>query len=402
VAIAHDVSGWELVSAPPGPDVSADAIRACLSSLRRHFDMDAAFVARFRSERRVVEYVDKRAAFCPLHPGDDDALEVTLCGWVAHGRLPELMPDVRALPEAAQLPTPRGLPVGSQISVPLHRASGELLGTLCCFGHEADPSLRRRDLELVRMFAGVVERHLEALTVDAEASCRRGRVEDVLRHGGPRIAMQPIVHVDTGRLRAYEALPRFPEPVGWEPARWFAEAAQLGLGSALETSTLRAALRSLPLLPPGALLAVNVSAATLLHPEVVELLTGEHAQRLVVELTERTGIEDLDDLADSLAELRTAGALLALDDAGSSWAGLEHIERLQPEVLKLQAELVRDIAVHPARQAMVEAMLGLSRRIGAEVVAEGVRSPQDLYALADLGVDYAQGDLIGPAAFTVA
>ena len=402
MAIAHDMNGWELVSARPGPDVSAGAIDACLSALRRHFDMDVAFVARFRGGRRVVEYVDKRAAFCPLHPGDDDALEVTLCGWVAHGRLPELMPDVRALPEAAQLPTPRGLPVGAQISVPLHRSSGELLGTLCCFSHEADPSLRERDLEVVRMFAGVVERHLEALAVDAEASCRRGRVEDVLRDGGPRIALQPIVHVDTGKLRAYEALARFPEHIGWEPSRWFAEAGRLGLGSALETSALRAALRSLPLLPPGALLAINVSAPTLLHPEVVELLTGEHAQRLVVELTERTGIEDLDDLADSLVELRTAGALLAMDEAGCSWAGLEHIERLQPEVLKLQAELVRDIAVHPARQAMVEAMLGLARRIGAEVVAEGVRSSQDLYALADLGVDYAQGDLIGPASFAVA
>jgi EAL domain-containing protein (putative c-di-GMP-specific phosphodiesterase class I) len=187
----------------------------------------------------------------------------------------------------------------------------------------------------------------------------------------------------------------FPQHLDWDAPRWLAEADLLGLGPALETVALRAALRALPSLPTDSLLAVTISAATLLHPEVVELLTGPYALRLVVELSGYAEIEDLDDLADPLAELRAAGVLLALVEEGAGWAVLEHIERLQPEVLILPGHLVNELAFHPARQAVVEVLVGLARRIGAEVVAEGVATDDDLDALTGLGVSHAQGPIVG-------
>jgi EAL domain-containing protein (putative c-di-GMP-specific phosphodiesterase class I) len=362
--------------------------------------MDVAFVSLFREGRRQFEYVDTKSAYCPLQPGQSNALWVSACSWVVDGRLPSLIPVAADVPEMKLLAPPGNLPVGAQVCVPLRRADGEAFGSVCCFSHEPDPTLRERDLDLVRMFASVIEAHLSALTLGTDLTTR-ALLEQVLDDCGPRMALQPIVHLPTGELWGLEALARFPEHDGWDSARWFAEAEAQGLASQVELCAVRASLRTLPLLTDGVRLTLNVSAQSLLHPELVGLLTAEHAPRLVVEVTERHRVADFDDLADHLAELRAAGVWLALDDAGSGWAGLADIERLQPEVLKLDHELVHDIAACPARQAMVEAMLGLARRMEAVVVAEGLEREADRVALVDLGVEYAQGFLLGRPTFDI-
>lgn len=374
---------------------SAHVIEASLATLRRHLGMDVAFVSRFAEGRRHFEFVDTEADDSPVQRGASDPLEETYCARVADGRLPELVRDARTEPAVADLPATFALPVGAHMSVPLHRADGDLMGTLCCFSHEADESLRERDLQLLRMFADIVSTHLESL-LDGDAARleKRGLITAVL-DGGPTMAMQPIVHTDTWHVRGFEALARFPSDVGWNPEQWFAEARDVGLGVELEASAIRAALRLMPRLPDESLLSVNVSAEALVQPSVLEMLTGEHADRLIVELTEHTRIDDYGTLAGELAAIRRAGASLAVDDAGSGWAGLEHILQLQPEVLKLDRTLVRDIGTHPGRQAMVEAMLGFSGRVGALLIAEGVETDEELGMLGSLGVEYAQGYLLG-------
>ena len=84
-----------------------------------------------------------------------------------------------------------------------------------------------------------------------------------------------------------------------------------------------------------------------------------------------------------------------MDDAGSGWAGLEHILQLQPEVLKLDRALVARVDRHPGRQAMIEAMVGFADRMGALLVAEGVETVEESACLTSLGVVYGQGYLLG-------
>jgi EAL domain-containing protein (putative c-di-GMP-specific phosphodiesterase class I) len=115
----------------------------------------------------------------------------------------------------------------------------------------------------------------------------------------------------------------------------------------------------------------------------------------VVELTEHQSITPSRLLAHRLETLRGAGVRIAVDDAGSGYAGLERILHLRPEVLKLDRVLVQGVAQHAGRRAMCEAMVQFTRRTGAALVAEGVEEEPDLEVLRRLGVDFAQGYLLG-------
>lgn len=384
------------VSALAGPESSGRIIQTSLATLRRHLDMDVAFLGRFRAGRRWFEYVDAHEGFCAVQPGGSDPLEDSFCARVVTGRLPQLVHDATREPAVADIPATFDLPVGAHMSVPVRRGNGDVLGTLCCFSYQPDPSLRERDLKLLRMFADLVSVHMEALIEHDESLERtRGLVRRVIDGGGPRMAMQPVVDLASGRVVGHEALARFAGGPGWGPARWFAEAQHVGMGPELETSAIAAALSVLPRLPAQAHLAVNVSVATLHHEPAMALLTGAEASRLVVELTEHAKVDDYATISDELARLRAAGARVAVDDAGSGYAGLEHILQLQPEVLKLDRQLVSGLAEHAGRHAMVEAMVGFARRMGATVVAEGIETEPDLDALRAAGVAQGQGYLLG-------
>jgi EAL domain-containing protein (putative c-di-GMP-specific phosphodiesterase class I) len=395
---AFDTEPFELIGAHRRARAS-QTIETILATVRRHLDMDVAFVGQFLGGRRSFEFVDAASDNPPVQVGQSDPIEETYCGRVVDGRLPELVRDAQAEPAVADLAVTSELPVGAHVSVPLRRADGEVLGTLCCFSYEPDHSLRERDVQLMRMFADVVSTHLEALLDEQQAhSDREALIRDVIARGGPTMAMQPIVHVRTRQVRGFEALARFPEHSehpGWTPQTWFEQAEAVGLGVELEASAIQAAMRLLPLLPDEVMMSVNVSATSLCHSEVMRMLVGADAPRLIVELTEHHRIDDYDALADEFAEIRSAGAQLAVDDAGSGWAGLDHILQLQPEVLKLDRALVHGIGDHPGRQAMVEAMRGFAERMGATLVAEGVEKTDELRTLRDLGVVYAQGYLLG-------
>jgi EAL domain-containing protein (putative c-di-GMP-specific phosphodiesterase class I) len=398
--VSLTVSAPSLTNLAVRPDAhtSAGVIESSLAALRTHLGMDVAFVGRFVDGRRRFEYVDTDPSSCPVRVGASDPLEETYCARVVGGRLPELIPDATEEPSVAGLPVTEALRVGAYLSVPLRRASGEVMGTLCCFSHEPDPSLRDRDVQLVRMFSDLVGTHLEAL-LDEEDRIEeaRTRIRAVIDSGGPTMAMQPIVDLVTQRVVGYEALARFVGSPEWNPGQWFAEASRVGLATDLERSAVAASLRVLPRLPGGTTMAVNVSAATLFDPGVMDMLAGEHARRLVVELTEHEKVESYDAIDGALARLRAAGARVAVDDAGSGYAGLEHILQLQPEVLKLDRTLVNGVAMHAGRRAMVEAMVGFAGKMDAMVVAEGVESSDDLEVLRRIGVHLGQGYHLGRA-----
>lgn len=379
------------------PSYSRKVIRESLALLRSHLGMEVAFVGRFSGGRRWFEYVDSDEAFSPIEAGGSDPLEESYCSLVVAGRIPELIPDTSEHDVLRGLEATEALPVGSHLSVALHNGGDQPVGTLCCFSREPDSGLRERDLDVLRMFAELIGSHLHFLmTHDRRTRGMRARIDGVLEQGGPRIALQPIHNIVTDEVRGFEALARFPSHDGWTPDRWFHEADRVGLGPTLEASAVRAALDLVPGLVPQSVLSVNVSAKALLEaPEIGDMFAGEHATRLVLELTEHARVQDYARLEAQLDPLRRAGALLAVDDAGSGYAGLEHILRLHPDVLKLDRALVQGIADHPGRRALCQAMVGFTRETGCSLVAEGVETEQDLRALRDLGVVYAQGYLLG-------
>ncbi|RBY74951.1 EAL domain-containing protein [Blastococcus sp. TF02-09] len=215
------------------------------------------------------------------------------------------------------------------------------------------------------------------------------------------LAFQPIVGLETGTIAGYEALARFPGSAG--PDVWFVAAAEAGIAAELEALALHQALAAVPALPDDTFLTVNVSPHLLgTTPVQNALATRPDLHRVVVELTEHTPVDDLAALRRQTDALRARGALIALDDAGSGYSGLQQMAALRPQLVKLDRALVADADADPVRMALAEMVGEFAGRIDAWMLAEGVETAAELAAFAQLGVPLAQGWLLGRPAPTFA
>jgi EAL domain-containing protein (putative c-di-GMP-specific phosphodiesterase class I) len=208
------------------------------------------------------------------------------------------------------------------------------------------------------------------------------------------LVFQPIVDLAAVRVVGYEALSRFPGTAG--PDVWSAAAADCGLAAELEALALTKALAAVPLLPGDAFLAVDVSRHLLGSAPVQEALaTRPDLGRVVVELTGHVPVDDLDALRRQADGLRARGALVALEDAGSGYSGLQQMAVVRPQVVTLDRALVTDVDTDPVRTALTEMVGEFADRIGARLLAEGVETAGELAALTRLGVPLARGWLLG-------
>jgi EAL domain-containing protein (putative c-di-GMP-specific phosphodiesterase class I) len=208
------------------------------------------------------------------------------------------------------------------------------------------------------------------------------------------IVFQPIVDLAGASIAGYEALARFPGTA--TPDVWFAAAAEAGLGAELEALAISHALAALPDLPPNTFLTVNVSPHLLgSAPVAAAFAAPATLRRVVVELTEHTPVDDLVALRAQTAALRARGALIAIDDAGSGYAGLQQLAELRPQLVKLDRSLVTGIDNDPVRYALAEMVGAFTGRIDAWLLAEGIETTGELAAFARLGVPLVQGWLVG-------
>src|SRR3954453_10746734 len=208
------------------------------------------------------------------------------------------------------------------------------------------------------------------------------------------VVFQPIVDLASAAVAGYEALARFPGTAS--PEVWFAAAHEAGLGAELEALALRKALAALPDLPPNTFLTVNVSPHLLgTAPIVAAFAEPASLRRVVVELTEHMPTHDLAALRRQTAALRGRGALIAIDDAGSGYAGLQQLAEVRPQLVKLDRALVAGVDSDPVKTALAEMVGTFTSRIDAWLPAEGIEPPAELAAFARLGVPLAQGWLLG-------
>lgn len=225
----------------------------------------------------------------------------------------------------------------------------------------------------------------------------RRRTLDVLEHRRLAIAFQPIVEIASGEVIGYEALSRFTAEPAATPDVWFAAADEVGLGLELELLAVRAALSAAEGLPGTPYVAINVSPAMLMHPRLLtEMLQARiPPTRLVLEVTEHVAIDDYTVVLETRSRLRQHGIRLAVDDAGSGYSSLRHIVALTPDIIKLDRALVAGVDHDVALRALVAAMVMYSLESAAVIVGEGVETTAEYHALGDLGVNAAQGYLLG-------
>lgn len=206
---------------------------------------------------------------------------------------------------------------------------------------------------------------------------------------------QPIVDLRRRAVVGYEALSRFhpSDGVVRSPEAWIRAASHLGLGPQLEARMLESALQARDRLPRGCFLSVNVEPENLGDPDVREALFS-HGELwgVVVEITEHREWE-ASAMEAVVQTLRTHGAMVAADDAGSGHAGLRQILALRPNVLKVDRSLVDGVAQDEAKAALVEMVARFASSINAWLVAEGVERAADLHRLLELDVPLVQGYL---------
>jgi EAL domain-containing protein (putative c-di-GMP-specific phosphodiesterase class I) len=161
---------------------------------------------------------------------------------------------------------------------------------------------------------------------------------------------QPIWKIGLGRPVGFECLARFLPAPPRSPDKWFAEAAETGLGTVLELLAIKLALSAASALPSDIYVSVNASPETIMSGELAGAMNGLPEERIVLEITEHAYVEDYDGLLRALQPLRDRGVRLAVDDAGAGYSSLQHILQLRPDLIKLDMDLTRNIDLDPARR----------------------------------------------------
>ncbi len=381
---------------PPLEELIHSAVELARVCMR----MDVAFVSEFKDGRRVFRHVVAGDGDAPVKPGDSDPLDESYCQHVVDGTIPAIVDDSHVYPVLKRLPATEAMRIRAYLGVPMWLSDGTVYGTFCCYSRTPTSMLVQADVQAMTRFAELIARLLEnrVLAERAIASSRE-RLGSVIDGRQMGIVYQPIVDLADGSLLGVEALARFPSAPERGPDLWFEEAHLVARGAELELLAIELAGARLGLLPPHAYLALNVSPATILGGSLAARLAGLPLARVVLEITEHAPIGEYAALAAALAPLRAAGLRLAIDDAGSGYASLRHILQLQPDIIKLDRSLIRDIDCDAGRRALAAALTGFAKATACRVVAEGIETPAELETLRALGVDAGQGWLLGrPAA----
>lgn len=223
-----------------------------------------------------------------------------------------------------------------------------------------------------------------------------------------RSAFQPILDVVSGDIYGFEALARLNPPSSFlSISELFPFAEKIGKLYPIETICRQSAISlASKIIQSHELLFLNVDPQVLTDPEFAsgqtrKLLTsqGLDPHKVVLELTERSAIQDFSTFREALEHYRKQGYLIALDDVGSGYSSLQSIAELHPDFLKIDRSLIREIHINPTKWALLETFITFSRRIGCRILAEGVETEDEMRTVVQLGVDYIQGYYLARPSF---
>ena len=218
-----------------------------------------------------------------------------------------------------------------------------------------------------------------------------------------RPVYQPIVDLKTGRVAGAEGLIRPMPGSGFSnPAELFAAAEAAGRRVELDFACLEIVAAAAAGIGAESILTLNMSPRTLEADDfsagsLVALVrkAGLDPTRIVLELTEREQVEEMERLRRNVTACRAAGFRLAADDVGAGNAGLRLLSQVQFDIVKIDLSLVQGGAVQESSMSVVGALQDLARRWGASVIAEGIETPAQLRVVRALEVGAGQGYLLG-------
>jgi EAL domain-containing protein (putative c-di-GMP-specific phosphodiesterase class I) len=248
---------------------------------------------------------------------------------------------------------------------------------------------------------GSAARSGEAGTIDRTDELRELEVKLNACLAALTMHFQPIVDAKTRARFGYEALLRSADKSLPHPGAILDAAERLEripmLGRAVRSHTARV-IANAP--PARGVVFVNLHLLDLFDKQLTSPFSplSKQAQRVVLEITERTSLDGQEDVRYRVAELRELGYRIAIDDLGGGHARMTTFTPLDTDFVKLDMSLVRDLNKHPMKQRLVRSIIELCTKHGTKVIGEGVETAAEAQILVDLGCDYLQGYVIAKPA----
>jgi len=218
-----------------------------------------------------------------------------------------------------------------------------------------------------------------------------------------RPVYQPIVELATGRVLGFEGLSRPTAESGFtDPGSMFNAAETVGRTVELDLACLHAVIAGARQMPVEQMLTINISPRTIEAPhfsaDALLAMLSRYSiapQRVVVELTEREKVEDINRLQSNLGALQRMGMRVAADDVGAGNAGLRLLSQMRFDIVKIDLSLVQEGAERDTSRAVLRSLRELAGRWQASVIAEGIETVSQLRMVRELGITAGQGYLLG-------
>ncbi len=225
-------------------------------------------------------------------------------------------------------------------------------------------------------------------------------IVQVLRIGDCfRCVKHPMYRLADEKKVGYELLSRGPAGAFEMPYDFFRIAIENNILTRVDLRCVKACVEMANQLEPGSRFDVNLFPSTILDTPIDRLVglfpEDKSIGTFCVEISEQQFIGDPSYLKEHTVALKKAGILVGIDDVGFGRSSLESLILLEPDVVKVDIKYVAGIAVDPQKQRLLRRLVKVVQALGAELVAEGVESREDLEVVRDMGVQYAQGYLWG-------
>jgi len=251
-------------------------------------------------------------------------------------------------------------------------------------------------LEVYR--ANVLREALKRFTVE-------NRLREAIDKGELTMVFQPLINLQTGAVKGFEALARWDDPVLGQvsPNEFIPVAEESGLIVPLGRWAMCECVQTLAdwdrrfgdALPIT--MSVNLSPVQMVRdnvPRAVEealRYSGVDGSRLIIELTESALISDPDKTRQLLGALQAMNVTVAMDDFGTGFSNLASLQSLPIDVLKIDRSFVTDMTTDQDKVAIIRAIISLAGALGMETTAEGIEQLEMAEALAKLGCNFGQG-----------
>ena len=236
-----------------------------------------------------------------------------------------------------------------------------------------------------------------------EEAVLRAHLYDILARRQLSALFQPIVHMQTGEIIAYEGLIRGPSDSPLHaPMNLFKVARANGLTVEVEHLCRRVVLERFAELDLPGKLFLNVSPECLLqrdarHGETLEYIhqIGINPDRVIIELTENQPTYDYELMREAVLHYRTMGFQIAIDDLGEGFSSLRLWSELRPEYVKIDMHFIQGINHDPVKLQFVRSIQEIADKSDTLVIAEGIETQAELLVLRDVGVAFGQGYHLG-------